>query len=183
MIPRLRWALGWLLLIWIPGGTYANALPIALRLSSNDNDPIIRSCMGEYYASEEVNGYTRYKRTSTSQPQDGARYLYFSSTERWSIAGTHSRRRSIEASYVGPVLCETCHLLLLPPLCIPFLSAASEADAVGVPDAVDGGLCARHKARALLLLLQATAGSYMDGDGFGLHEQLDARQGAMGRHL
>jgi hypothetical protein len=63
------------------------------------------------------------------------------------------------------------------------LWAASEADAVGVPDAVDGGLCARHKARALLLLLQATAGSYMDGDGFGLHEQLDARQGAMGRHL
>ena len=63
------------------------------------------------------------------------------------------------------------------------LWAASEADAAGVPDAVDGGLCARHKARALLLLLQATAGSYMDGDGFGLHEQLDARQGAMGRHL
>ena len=63
------------------------------------------------------------------------------------------------------------------------LWAASEADTAGLPDAVDGGLCARHKARALLLLLQATAGSYTDGEGFGLHEHLDARQGAMGRHL
>ena len=63
------------------------------------------------------------------------------------------------------------------------LWAASEADTAGRPDAVDGGLCARHKARALLLLLQATAGSYTDGEGFGLHEHLDARQGAMGRHL
>lgn len=46
---------------------------------------------------------------------------------------------------------------------------------------VEWRVCTRHKAQALLLLLQATVGTYLDG-GLGLHELLDARQGRKGRH-
>ena len=53
------------------------------------------------------------------------------------------------------------------------------------PDAdsvVDPGLADRVAAEALVLLLQASAGSYLKG-GLSLHKQLGARQGRKGRHL
>lgn len=76
----------------------------------------------------------------------------------------------------------------LPP--IPFLVEVIELSKVvdrfledghGAPATVDRGLCARHKAQALLLLLQASARSYLERGGLALHERLDARQGRIGR--
>ena len=64
----------------------AEALPETLRLSSLAEGPSVRSMIGEYSADGELNGFTRYKRTDASQPQEGERYLFFSITERWSIA-------------------------------------------------------------------------------------------------
>ena len=76
----------------------------------------------------------------------------------------------------------------LPP--IPFLVEVIELSKVvdrfledghGAPATVDRGLCARHKAQAMLLLLQASARSYLERGGLALHERLDARQGRIGR--
>ena len=69
-------------------GTTATSPATALRLSSQTNDAGLKSSLGEYVAVDgsRLNGKPYYTRTATSLPQHGERVLFYSSTDRWSIA-------------------------------------------------------------------------------------------------
>jgi len=85
----------------------------ALSLSSLTTDAGLKSSLGEYVAVDGslLNGKPFYTRTASSLPQNGERVLFYSSTDRWSIAksvndATASKRAivmSVERSASSPL--------------------------------------------------------------------------------